>query len=472
MKVQLKFICNKEIISGEFNPAMTVLDFLRNMKELKGTKEGCREGDCGACTVLVGELSGSYVHYKNINSCLLPLGDIDGKHLVSVEGLNINGMNLFQQFLVNNGGTQCGFCTPGFVMSFAAYLITSDVFDTKTAKDYLTGNLCRCTGHKGILSSVEEVINILNKKEVRSDRLKFLSDNKLIPEYLGLVASKLKQIAKTRPLHSYDGVKQIVSGGTDIYVQKGETISNSDISLMSEILSDEMVRIVGDDCVVSAAASVADLETSAIFNRMFPEFKNIAELFGSRQIRYRATVGGNINNASPIGDMTVFFLSLNAKITLLGRGIAREIYLKDYFKGYKILDKKADEVMTKLTFRIPDSTFKNSFEKVCKRRYLDIASVNTAFSCNTENGKFSGVNISAGGVAPVPLYLEETSQCLEGKEINLENINVAIDTALKEVSPISDVRGSTDYKKLLLRNLMYAHFMKLFPEVISEEVLL
>ena len=472
MKVQLKFICNKEIISGDFNPAMTVLDFLRNMKELKGTKEGCREGDCGACTVLVGKLTGNYVHYKNINSCLLPLGDIDGKHLVSIEGLNIDGMNLFQQFLVSNGGTQCGFCTPGFVMSFAAYLLTSDVFDIKTAKDYLTGNLCRCTGHKGILSSAEEVIDILKKKEVHSDRLKFLSDNKLIPEYFGLVASKLKQIAKTKSLHSYDGIKQIVSGGTDIYVQKGETISNIDISLISEMLSDEKVKIFGDDCVVSAAASVADLESSAIFNRMFPDFKNIAELFGSRQIRYRATVGGNINNASPIGDLTIFFLSLNAKITLLVKGISREIFLKDYFKGYKTLDKNADEIMTKLIFRIPDSTFKNSFEKVCKRKYLDIASVNTAFSCSVSENKFSDVHISAGGVAPVPLYLGKTSQLIEGKEINIENINRAMEYVQEEISPISDVRGSADYKKLLLRNLMYAHFIKLFPEVINEEVLI
>lgn len=472
MKVQLKFICNKEIISGDFNPAMTVLDFLRNMKELKGTKEGCREGDCGACTVLVGKLTGNYVHYKNINSCLLPLGDIDGKHLVSIEGLNIDGMNLFQQFLVSNGGTQCGFCTPGFVMSFAAYLLTSDVFDLKTAKDYLTGNLCRCTGHKGILSSAEEVIDILKKKEVHSDRLKFLSDNKLIPEYFGLVASKLKQIAKTKSLHSYDGVKQIVSGGTDIYVQKGETILNIDISLISEMFSDEKVKIFGDDCVVSAAASVADLESSAIFNRMFPDFKNIAELFGSRQIRYRATVGGNINNASPIGDLTIFFLSLNATITLLAKGISREIFLKDYFKGYKTLDKNADEIMTKLTFRIPVSTIKNSFEKVCKRKYLDIASVNTAFSCSVSENKFKDVHISAGGVAPVPLYLGKTSQLIEGKEINIENINRAIEYVQEEISPISDVRGSEDYKKLLLRNLMYAHFIKLFPEVINEEVLI
>ncbi|MFA7360404.1 MAG: FAD binding domain-containing protein [Candidatus Kapaibacterium sp.] len=472
MKVQLKFICNKEIISGDFNPAMTVLDFLRNMKELKGTKEGCREGDCGACTVLVGELTGNFVHYKNVNSCLLPLGDIDGKHLVTVEGLNTEGMNLFQQFLVNNGGTQCGFCTPGFVMSFASYLLSADTFDEAGAKDYLTGNLCRCTGHKGIQSSAEDVISILNKKEINSDRIKFLSENKLLPEYFNVVASKLKQITRVKHVHSFDEAKKLVSGGTDIYVQKGDVISNFDVVLMSELLHEEKIKIIDNECIISAAATVADLETSAIFSSMFPEFKNVAKLFGSRQIRNKATLGGNINNASPIGDMTVFFLSLNSKITLLGKGVAREIFLKDYFKGYKTLDKNADEIMTKLTFTIPGSNFKNSFEKVSKRKYLDIASVNTSFSCNFTLNKFSGVNISAGGVAPVPLYLAKTSQFLDGKEINIENINNVIETALEEISPISDVRGSADYKRLLLRNLMYAHFMKLFPEVISEEVMI
>jgi xanthine dehydrogenase small subunit len=298
MKVQLKFICNKEIISGEFNPAMTVLDFLRNMKDLKGTKEGCREGDCGACTVLVGELSGNYVNYKNINSCLLPIGDIDGKHVVSIEGLNLEGVNLFQQFLVDEGGTQCGFCTPGFVVSFTSYLLTSDTFENGPAIDFLTGNLCRCTGHPGIIRAVEDVIKILNKKEVLSNRIAFLVESKLIPEYFNVVAAKLRQMQKTKPLSVYEGTKLIVSGGTDLYVQQGDIIAGKEINLINELLNGEKIKIQNDECVVSASATVADLETSSIINNMFKDFRSTAELFGSKQIRNRATIGGNINNAS------------------------------------------------------------------------------------------------------------------------------------------------------------------------------
>ena len=472
MKAQLKFICNKEIISGEFNPAMTVLDFLRNMKELKGTKEGCREGDCGACTVLVGELSGNYVNYKNINSCLLPMGDIDGKHVISIEGLNVDGVNLFQQFLVDEGGTQCGFCTPGFVVSFTSYLLTAETFETENAVDYLTGNLCRCTGHPGIIRAANEVLKILNKKEIFTDRIAFLIENKLIPEYFKVAAAKLKQIQKQRIPVNYEGTKLIVSGGTDLYVQQGDVIAGKDINLISELISTDIIKIQNDECIVSASATVADLETSSIFNNMFKGFKDTALLFGSKQIRNRATIGGNINNASPIGDMTSFFLSLNAKLILSGKSQTREVLLKDYYKGYKRLDRQPDEIVSRIIFKIPSGDFKYSFEKVCRRKYLDIASVNTSFYCEITDNKYSVVHISAGGVGPTPAYLSMMAASLSGKEINYENIKQGIDTALTEISPIGDVRGSADYKKLLLRNLLYAHFMKLFPEVITEEVVL
>lgn len=472
MKVQLKFICNKEIITGEFNPAMTVLDFLRNLKELKGTKEGCREGDCGACTVLVGELAGNFVIYKSINSCLLPIGDIDGKHLVSIEGINIEGTNMFQQFLVDNGGTQCGFCTPGFVISFASYLLTSNTFEIEAAKEYLTGNLCRCTGHKGIIRAVEEVVNILNRKEINTNRISFLVENKLIPEYFNIVASKLKQIQKNKLVHSYDYTKQLVAGGTDIYVQKGEVIASAEISLASEIISDEKIKVVDDLCVITSTATVEDMETSTIINNIFPDFKKIAEQFGSKQIRNKATIGGNINNASPIGDMTIFFLALNAKVHLLGKGVTREVFLKEYFKEYKVLNKNTDELMTKVTFKIPNNKYKFSYEKVCRRHFLDIASVNTSIYSEVKDGMFKELHISAGGVAPIPLYLAKTVEYLNGKEVSLENIQNAVVISLEEISPITDSRGSVEYKKLLLRNLLYAHFIKLFPEIVKAEVLL
>ena len=206
---------------------------------------------------------------------------------------------------------------------------------------------------------------------------------------------------------------------------------------------------------------------------MFKDFKNIAELFGSKQIRNRATIGGNINNASPIGDMTAFFLSLNAKLILSGKNQIREVFLKDYYKGYKLLDRHTDEVISKDCIQNSFITIINIvFEKVCRRRYLDIASVNTSFYCEVNDNKFSVVHISAGGVGPIPLYLSKMVESLNGKEITYDDIKHSIDIALTEISPISDVRGSIEYKKLLLRNLLLAHFLKLFPEVVKEEAVL
>ena len=241
MKVQLKFICNKEIISGEFNPAITVLDFLHNMKELKGTKKDAEKATAEHAQYL-SVLSGNYVNYKTINSCLLPMGDIDGKHVISIEGLNIEGVNLFQQFLVDEGGTQCGFCTPGFVVSFTSYLLTADTFEVESAKDYLTGNLCRCTGHPGIIRAVEDVIKILNKKEVLSNRISFLVENKIVPEYFKVAASKLKQMQKPRTHVNYEGSKLIVSGGTDLYVQQGDVIAGKEINLITELINVELIK--------------------------------------------------------------------------------------------------------------------------------------------------------------------------------------------------------------------------------------
>jgi xanthine dehydrogenase small subunit len=273
-------------------------------------------------------------------------------------------------------------------------------------------------------------------------------------------------------MHSYDSSKVLVSGGTDLYVQIGEELSNKDFSLLSEIICDEKIKVIDDECIISSSATVEDLESSTIINNIFHDFNQFAEQFGSVQIRNKATVGGNINNASPIGDMTIFFLALNAKIFLLGKGVHREILLKDYFKGYKLLDRNSDEIMTKISFKIPKNNFRFSFEKICRRFYLDIASVNTAFYSEVTDRKFTELHISAGGVAPIPLYLTKTGEYLKGKEVSADNLQYALKICLEEISPITDSRGSAEYKRLLLRNLLQVHFIKLFPEVIKEEVIL
>lgn len=471
MKVNLKFICNDEYVETEINPSVTVLDFLRQHKHLTGTKEGCREGDCGACSILVGELTGSYMQYKSLNSCLLPVSEVNGKHVVSVEGLNINGLTPFQSALVEESGTQCGFCTPGFVVSFAAFLLSTDSYDTETAKVYLTGNLCRCTGHYRIISSVEKVLTLFREKTVTNltERVNLLISMKLLPEYFRGIQARLSKIQRE---HKTSEVRQntvFVSGGTDLFVQQGHVLLEKDVVFLSGLLKGEKIWIEGEELYLNASATVSDLENSSIIRKIFPEFKNISSLFGSLQIRNRATLGGNINNASPIGDMSVFLLSLNAKVYLSNGKTVRSLYLKDYFKDYKVLDRNSDEYVQKLSLRLPSGNYRFSFEKVSKRTYLDIASVNTSVLIEYGGNTVKDACLSAGGVAPVPLYLKNSSEYLKGKEIGIDTMNALAETAASEIKPISDVRGSAGYKTLLLKRLIKTHFLKMFPEIIKAE---
>ncbi len=473
MVSSIKFICNDELIEVNLHPATTLLDFLRNIKRLTGTKEGCREGDCGACTVLIGELTGNIVTYNTVNSCLLPIGDVFGKHIVTIEGLNINTLTDFQRNMIEEGGTQCGFCTPGFIVSFTGYLLLADYFEKKSAVEALSGNLCRCTGHYGIIRAVNKTIDFIKEKSANStvNRIDFLCANDFLPEYFKKIPFRLrgirKEIKNKLSLKPKDNL--LISGGTDLFVQKSESITDGNVNLFFDLQQGGKIQVEDDTCFINANATVSELESSSLISGMFPEFKRIAKLFGSPQIRNRATVGGNINNASPIGDMTIFLLSLNSKVFLSDSVNIREVFLKDYFLGYKALNKNPDEYVTKISFQIPPANYKLSFEKVCRRTYLDIASVNTSFYTELKGNILVNVRISAGGVAPIPLFLKETSEFLCGKEVKSEIIKEATLIAQKEISPISDSRGSEDYKILLLRQLLLAHFIKLFPVNIKSE---
>jgi xanthine dehydrogenase small subunit len=220
---------------------------------------------------------------------------------------------------------------------------------------------------------------------------------------------------------------------------------------------------------------------SEIMIKYFPDIQKYFSLFGSLPIRNRATVGGNIVNASPIADMTNFFLALNSKILLTNvnnisskknNGVkGREVYLKDFYLGYKTLDKKPEEIIKSLSFKVPSANSLFSYEKVSRRTYLDIASVNTSMFIESENDIITDIHISAGGVAPIPLYLIKTRKFLLNKKIEPELISEAARIAVSETSPITDARGSVQYKKLLLRQLIFAHFLKLFPLMVNYEEL-
>ena len=466
MKIKINLICNSEKASAEVHPGLSLLDFLRKNLALTGTKEGCREGDCGACTVLIGDLNGKEINYHSVNSCLFPVGDANGKHIVTVEGLNTKRLSIVQESFVEEGASQCGFCTPGFIVSLTGYFLSNKSFNPNDAIDSMDGNICRCTGHSSIIRAAQKSAEFLSSKITNhTDHLNALIKSGLIPNYFSNIPNRLKQ----EKLSEEEKIvpNYFVAGGTDLFVQKWEDILKKDVKLISSNGISSLITEESGKCIVGAAATVSDLMNSDIISKHLPHLKKQLKLFGSLPIRNSATVGGNIVNASPIADITSILLALNAVVHLKKDSSERKFFLKDFYKGYKTLDLKYGELVDRVSFDCPAENSYFNFEKVSQRTYLDIASVNSSIYLESKDDNIIAARLSTGGVAPIPLFLKKTSDFLNGKTITTDIVTEAAEISQTEISPITDARGSAEYKALLLRQLIIAHFITLFPDKVK-----
>ena len=453
-------------------PGMLLLDFIRYQQQLKGTKIGCREGDCGACTVLAGNLNKGILSYDAATSCLMALGNAHGKHIVTIEGINLADLNAVQKAFADEGATQCGFCTPGFIVSLAGFCISAESPSYEKAIESINGNICRCTGYKSIERAAQKINAFMSERD-KKPALQFAVEHNIIPEYFLGIEERLKAYQSeplTRVTHSDTPVK-FLAGGTDLYVQQHDTMPGEEISFLYDAKELKGIVQKGNDCEMGAAATVADIANSEIFREHFRGLEKYIKLVSSTQIRNMATVGGNFTNASPIGDLTIFFLALDAQLILANGAEKRNISLKDFYKGYKTLDKQPGEIIEKINFDLPAIDELFNFEKVSKRTCLDIASVNSAIRIKIKDDTIISAGLSAGGVGPIPLYLCRSSEFLTGKKINVDLVNELIAIAQTEISPISDARGSETYKRLLLSQLIKAHFLKLFPALSLQKLI-
>ncbi len=467
------FILNDQDIATDLPSGMTVLDFVRYHKGLKGTKIGCREGDCGACTILVGELVEDRVRYRSMTSCLMPLANAAGKHIVTIEGISPADGSLtpIQRAMVDESGTQCGFCTVGFVMSLTGHCL--DRVSSPTVREgaetsvdaaisAMDGNICRCTGYK----SIERAACRLSEPPASAG-------GQFVPEYFDAIQERLKKIQPNVTPRTGRPLTQAVltGGGTDLYVQRPEEMAEAEAK---PLLFDDALRGIretGAHIEIGASATVTDLLESTVMQSIFPDLYKHLKLVSSTPIRNMATLAGNFVNASPIGDMTVWFLALDAEIHIrTGSGCDRILPLRELYLGYKQLAKQPEEIITTIRFKKPTGDFRFNFEKVCKRTYLDIATVNTAISLTMSDGTITEAHVAAGGVAPIPLYLRKTSAFLNGKEVNEKTIAATNEIMQSEISPISDVRGTASYKRLLLRQLFRAHFVEIFATEFTENL--
>ncbi|SHJ09872.1 xanthine dehydrogenase small subunit [Hymenobacter daecheongensis DSM 21074] len=474
----LHFYLNNQRIRTDQPAGSTLLDFVRYNQHLTGTKIGCREGDCGACTVLVGELQpdGQGIRYQSMTSCLTPLGNAHGKHIVTVEGINAAAGTLtpVQQAIVQEGGSQCGFCTVGFVMSLTGHALSHKPATSESGLAAIDGNICRCTGYKSLERATALLTDQLAARPAENV-VSWLSEQQFVPAYFKDIPTRLQALQTELQAENEannqkpEARNQILGGGTDLLVQRPEHIRAVPVQLVYDQAHLRGIRQEADGRVVLGAAATAEnLRDSPLMQQLFPRLPDYLKLVSSTPIRNMGTVAGNFVNASPIGDLTIFFLALDASITLeTAAKQRRELPLRELYRGYKTLTKEADEQLVEITFPAPASTDFFNFEKVSKRTHLDIASVNSAAWVRAENGFVQEARLSAGGVGPIPLFLTNTSAFLAGKEISAETLAAANAVMQTEISPISDARGTAEYKRLLLRQLLFAHFLRFFPERIA-----
>ncbi|GAB4540427.1 MAG: xanthine dehydrogenase small subunit [Pleurocapsa sp.] len=477
MTSQIHFILNDREVDTSVASGVTVLDYLRQIARLTGTKKGCGEGGCGACTIILGELQAEKLVYKSLLSCLLPLGELSGKHLVTIEGLNQENLSPIQQALVDWGATQCGFCTPGIVMSLTGYLLATETeIDEAEIKLALHNNLCRCTGYAAIKRAGMALMESL-KRQQGLYNLESLINCGIIPPYFREIPTRLYQLSQS-PNPSQNGKvpsEFVIAGGTDIYAQRSHILATASLRLLNQYSFMQGITTENNFLRIGALTTFADFANHSAIIKLIPDIQKYIQRIASVLIRQRATVGGNIMNASPIGDISVLLLALNASLVFQAGNNIRTVLLRDFFRGYKETAKKPGEILTEIRISIPQLSTKFNFEKITKRQYLDCAVVNSAVrvvasesnAIGCEYPKILDISISMGGVAPMSLCLKKTSNYLVGKPITQEAIAGAFPILQSEISPITDIHGSAHYKRLLARQILIAHFIQLFPDAIA-----
>ena len=490
MEQIMKFLANDRIVDAGSRRSAPALDFIRDELGLKGAKEGCREGDCGACSVLVGtRRADGGADYQAVPSCLLALGELEGRHLVTIEGLAgpaRDSLTPVMRALLEENGSQCGFCSPGIVISLTGWLLAGGKIDVEGALTAVEGNLCRCTGYGAIRRAAARLAREFSGLPLDpAARLAALEQAGVVPPSLGLFSrGSLFPASEARVAAGEGGTGQaILGGGTDFFVRNPDPGAGFEAELLD--LEPAYAGITkgkaegGSFLEIGAALTIHGFFTSPELAALAPGIASFEPAIASSLIRGRATLGGNVANASPVADMTSILLALGATAVIEERPSEkrRELPLVRLFLGYKKLDLRPGELIA--AFRIAMAPMNQetlfNFEKVAKRRHLDIASVNSAARFVTEAAgqrpRIVSAAISAGGVAATPLLLERTGAFLAGRKADAATAREAAALAASEIAPISDVRGSADYRRRLLERLVLGHFIRLFPgSGIAEEL--
>lgn len=466
----IKFLLNQELREEQdLSPNMTVLNYLRTRVGKTGTKEGCGSGDCGACTVVLGEREGEHIRYRTVNSCLTFVSTLHGKQLLTVEDLKSKDGSLHpvQQAMVDFHGSQCGFCTPGFIMSMFALSKNKPTADKHDIFEALAGNLCRCTGYRPIVDAAKTIAEqpqlvdqfsryetevLARLDQIETDTLVTLNGNDKVC-FSPVSSDELAELLTEHP------DAQLLAGGTDLalqvtqfYRELPKMIYVGNVAEMKQLEEDDQQIVIG------AARSLSD--SYEALNRVFPDMGELLHRFASLQIRNQGTLGGNIGNASPIGDAPPVLMALNARLVLRKGEQRRELPIDDYFLDYKKTAQQTSEFIEKIIVPKPAADQHFKVYKLSKRLDDDISAVCGAFNLTIVDGVISEARIAFGGMAAVPKRAAACERELLNKPWNQATVKAAMKALSGDFEPLSDFRASKEYRSKTATNLLYKFFIE------------
>jgi len=443
-------------------PTQTILQHLREDLRCTGTKEGCAEGDCGACTVVVGSLENGALELKAVNSCIQFTPTLDGKALFTVEDLQLPDGRLHpvQQALVECHGSQCGFCTPGFAMSlWGMYLKAEGQAPSRCQiDDALSGNLCRCTGYRPIIEAAGRMVELPHAEFDRAlvtEQLRALQrDAGATYVFEGRSFYSPRTLDELVALRAAHPQALILAGSTDVglWVTKQMRELN-DIIYLGHVAELKSVREAGGMLEIGAGVTLQDAYAAVC--RHYPaELKELWQRFASLPIRNAGTLGGNVANGSPIGDSMPWLIALGARLVLRGPGGERELALEDFYLGYQQKDLRPDEFVAGLRVPLPRPGLQFRTYKLAKRFDQDISAVCAAFALTLDGGRVQDARIAFGGMAATPKRAAAAEAVLRGRAWDEAALNEAMAALAQDYAPLSDMRASSQYRMKTAQNLL------------------